>query len=492
MKTLIVVINFIFVFLLTTKTYAQILPVMPAPNHETDHDATVDGKITVAGSSQGLPGIVAILSRVESGLDDVPVSYTVSNANGDFTLTGQSGITYHVTYEYPTVGFSSTSGNPSSLITLAPGINNVEDLVLTKNVNTITNCNVSTKQATNWIGTIDVPKPQSVNGAVLNSVSVFYSSAVFNPQMEITSGPGSQSIFTKLDIGAGVQIAAPSNTPRLLLETVKSFAGGFDEERIILDPDQKLTYYDISSAKTANTLYNIVPASYIGAGDISFSVRASALTSTTSTSGNASFALTTDAVAGVCLTYTYASDPLPVTLTSLSAKATVIENTQMVMVEWSTVHESNSDVFEIERSADARKWVLIGTEAASTASDKLQRYFFKDYNPLPGKSYYRLKMIDKDGSFAFSRIVGTELTSDAASLTVYPNPVVEKLFVQFPDYQSFKSISIFNSNGQNVYKSQIVSADKGIDVRHLATGIYHVQTTMTDGRVKSKKIHINR
>ncbi|MCE7042704.1 T9SS type A sorting domain-containing protein [Dyadobacter sp. CY312] len=492
MKKIIVVINFLMVLLAAASTSAQILPILPAPNHQTDHDAMVNGKVTVAGSSEGLPGIVAILSRVESGLDDVPVSYAISNSTGDFMLTGQSGVTYRVTYEYPVAGFSGASGNPSAPLTVIAGANDLEDLVLTRNENTITNCNVSATQATNWTGNIEVAKAQSVNGAVLNSVSVFYSAAVINPKFEITAGPESQTIYSKLDIGASIAIAGPSNRPRLLLETAKSFAGGFEDERITLAPDQKLTYYDISSGHTLNSLLSPAPASYTGTGDVSFSVKADALTSTTSTSGNASFVLTTDAAAGVCLTYTYASNPLPVKLASFSAKAVETENNQLVAVEWATATETNSDYFEIERSIDAKNWDLIGNKAAAAESDQLKRYYFQDNSPVAGKSYYRLKMVDLDGSFAYSRIVSTSLTEDGAVLTIYPNPVAEEVFIQAPQSGSYKNVSIFNSNGHVVYTSPIVSADKGIDVKNLASGIYYVQTTKTDGKVQSKKILVNR
>src|SRR5690606_11386177 len=68
---------------------------------------------------------------------------------------------------------------------------------------------------------------------------------------------------------------------------------------------------------------------------------------------------------------------------------------------WATTEEMNNTGFEIQRSADARKWQAIGFVENQTAdgnSKNLLTYGFADVAPLAGNNYYRLKQIDTDGS----------------------------------------------------------------------------------------------
>jgi len=93
------------------------------------------------------------------------------------------------------------------------------------------------------------------------------------------------------------------------------------------------------------------------------------------------------------------------------------------ILNWSTSAESNTDRFEIERSSNSSTWSSIGTVAAKGAASNT--YQLTDANLTAGKWLYRLKMVDKDGSFSYSRIVTLDL--NGKSLFVlnqnYPNPV---------------------------------------------------------------------
>ncbi|MCE7043152.1 SdrD B-like domain-containing protein, partial [Dyadobacter sp. CY312] len=74
------------------------------------------------------------------------------------------------------------------------------------------------------------------------------------------------------------------------------------------------------------------------------------------------------------------------------------------LLHWTTTEEVNSDSFEIQRSADAKSWNAIGQVKAKENNVGLVNYRFDDMQPNLGANYYRLKMIDLDGSFAYSSI----------------------------------------------------------------------------------------
>ncbi|REA63279.1 hypothetical protein DSL64_06595 [Dyadobacter luteus] len=489
MKKLLAIFQVVLCAGLSTYTFGQALPVLPAPNHSSVHSAVINGKVTVNGTSQTPAGIIAILSRVDGGTS-VPVSYALSDNTGNFSLFGHVGNTYQVSYVYPTAGFSALSGSPSTSIVAAAGNNSISDLVLVAGDKTITNCGVSTNNMTDWQGTVLVDKARPTNNAALQSVSVFHSAAVENPTIKITA-TSTGATYSKLDLGALVSIEGPAGKTYAGLESYKLFAGNRQAERISLTPDQVLTYYDISSAKS-EVLTVSEFSEFIGAGQVSFDVMAEAATAITSTSGNSAFEVSTYAKAGVCLTYTYEVNPLPVTLTSFVAKATSEGKLSTVDVKWSTTAETNSEKFEVEKSADAKNWQLAGTKAAAQNSDVLNNYSFTDLSPLGGKSYYRLKMVDLDGSFAYSKIVGVQLEGSNIQMNLFPNPVAQQLFVQEEGQQTVKEVTIFNNAGNVVSFNKEVAADKGVDVKSLLTGTYLVRVTVNDGSHYTHRIVIAR
>ncbi|MCE6991553.1 beta-galactosidase [Dyadobacter sp. CY323] len=111
--------------------------------------------------------------------------------------------------------------------------------------------------------------------------------------------------------------------------------------------------------------------------------------------------------------------PLPVKLVRFSGEN--IENA--VALQWETSEETHSDHFEIEHSESGKIWNLAGRVAASEESAVLQKYTFTHANPSAGENLYRLKMVDQDSTFAYSKIISVSVDG-VDKLVLYPNPVV--------------------------------------------------------------------
>lgn len=109
---------------------------------------------------------------------------------------------------------------------------------------------------------------------------------------------------------------------------------------------------------------------------------------------------------------------LPVRLLSFKARET--EN--RALLQWQTTQEVNASHFDVERSTDAKQFEKIGRVEAAGSGGGLHDYTFTDvqYGETPGQYYYRLRMVDADGTFVLSRI---ESLGHAPILNVYPNPV---------------------------------------------------------------------
>jgi hypothetical protein len=116
---------------------------------------------------------------------------------------------------------------------------------------------------------------------------------------------------------------------------------------------------------------------------------------------------------------------LPLDLLSFQAQTTGKNN----LLKWQTANEVNTQSFDIERSANGKNFEKVGNvKSAGTAKGAYQ---FTDEVPLNGVNYYRLKMMDIDGSFTYSPIRSVVLgEGKATNVSIAPNPAKGQVFVK--------------------------------------------------------------
>jgi hypothetical protein len=142
---------------------------------------------------------------------------------------------------------------------------------------------------------------------------------------------------------------------------------------------------------------------------------------------------------------------VPVTLSNFSAKQ--LGNAD-VTIQWRTEQEINTGKFDIEKSSDGQVFSILTTYKAQGNSNTAKNYSIVDKNPnTKGEFiYYRLKMIDKDGSFKYSEIVQVSLTTKEITIknvaTIH-NALNNSFEVNIlsPNTQPI-NINWVNSNGQ--------------------------------------------
>jgi hypothetical protein len=119
---------------------------------------------------------------------------------------------------------------------------------------------------------------------------------------------------------------------------------------------------------------------------------------------------------------TFSNFILPIELVSFTA----IRNENNVNLQWKTAQEANSHHFQIERSTDGSNFISVGNVAASGNSSIPLTYNYTDVNTNPaGTVYYRLKLVDIDGSFKYSAIVSVTFPSATTKLNrYYPTTVM--------------------------------------------------------------------
>lgn len=181
--------------------------------------------------------------------------------------------------------------------------------------------------------------------------------------------------------------------------------------------------------------------------------------------------------------------PTPVILSSFDAQRSG-HNT--VSVSWKTEQEINSKGFEIQRSSDNINFETIGFVASRTANSSLaQTYSFTDNsNMYTGTSFYRLKMVDLDNTFAFSSIKTIKGSGLEVEVNVFPNPASSNSKITIGNLTETSSIRVFDNTGRLV--QQILSTtSNSAELNHLQKGSYFIKVTgLQSGSSTVKKLSV--
>jgi Concanavalin A-like lectin/glucanases superfamily/MBG domain/CARDB/PKD-like domain/Secretion system C-terminal sorting domain len=158
-----------------------------------------------------------------------------------------------------------------------------------------------------------------------------------------------------------------------------------------------------------------------------------------------------------------------------------------INLEWRTTDEVNLWMYEIERSSNGRTFEKIGSVNALNRSGT-HKYATIDYNPWASAGtqiYYRLKMIDKDGIFRYSKIVSFS-NSLFTGMHVSPNPTSNMLNVQLQVNKGSHLIKIMDVAGKtwSAAKYDLIAGNQIIklNVSSLASGAYIITVQHPDGK----------
>jgi len=180
--------------------------------------------------------------------------------------------------------------------------------------------------------------------------------------------------------------------------------------------------------------------------------------------------------------FTFGFGPvLPVlSVTLIDFKAAMLND--IVNLNWTTMNEFSFANFELERSADGRNFTKIGTVAAHNTPTN-HFYYLVDNYPIAGLNFYRLKMIDIDGSFKYSTILKI-VRNGKKTFSVYPNPVSgDVIMLQMHGQIKGKyMINLYNTKSEKIMNSSVTSdgtnAVRSIYlVKKIPNGIYYLEIT---------------
>lgn len=168
---------------------------------------------------------------------------------------------------------------------------------------------------------------------------------------------------------------------------------------------------------------------------------------------------------------------LPVTWQSFNAS---LASSGRVKLEWSTSEEINASHFEVQRSTDALTFSTVGQVEAGGNSKASRFYHFEDEFLIKGTYYYRLKEVDKDGSYEFTRIANVRITGNE-TVRAYPNPVIDLLTLE--SNNELGHIDVFNSVGIRLRTVNTQEKTFQLNISDLPKGVYVIS-------VSGKTFHI--
>ena len=176
---------------------------------------------------------------------------------------------------------------------------------------------------------------------------------------------------------------------------------------------------------------------------------------------------------------------LPVTLLSFDGKRLDVNN---VLLNWKTTNEVNNFGFDVERSLGSTgQFVKVGFVQALQDQELIKEYSFPDPNSFAGTSYYRLRQIDLDSNFVYSKIIAIENTGQGESMTLYPNPVKSLLNLAIVSQDGGNAeLYVMDAMGKVIARQSLYlnngTSLQSLNVNALTAGMYFIRLRTASGK----------
>ncbi|GAB5417002.1 MAG: hypothetical protein Crog4KO_18690 [Crocinitomicaceae bacterium] len=152
-------------------------------------------------------------------------------------------------------------------------------------------------------------------------------------------------------------------------------------------------------------------------------------------------------------------------------------NAGEILCNWTTATEENTDYFVLEKMSDGTGFNTIETFDAAGNATSPQQYSWVDRTGVVNDVYYRLSLVDLDGSVS---ILGTRYVDCANSqLKAYPNPFHTQFTLELGDaFMNVENeIAIYDAYGSVVYSTSFIGKQSSVDVdlTGLSGGLYMIR-----------------
>lgn len=176
--------------------------------------------------------------------------------------------------------------------------------------------------------------------------------------------------------------------------------------------------------------------------------------------------------------------PLPIEWLSFEAQS----QGSAVQLRWVTASEKNCSYFEVQRSCDALLWEYLGSRKGAGTSYTEKQYEFQDLVPVEGLYYYRIKQVDVDGDYTYSKVITVETKANSnTELEIFPNPASDVLHVKSSG--NVIRLELFETSGKSL---GIFIAAPVIALPALKNGLYILRARFENGAQLNKSLSIEK
>ncbi len=170
------------------------------------------------------------------------------------------------------------------------------------------------------------------------------------------------------------------------------------------------------------------------------------------------------------------ASPLPVQFMDFTAQ----KEGNTVRLQWTTSREENTKSFIAEKSTDGRDFYLLEEVAASGNSNSINKYSVTDRQPLAEINYYRIKSVDIDGSYSYTKILA--IRNEVSAVQIFPNPVRSTMQVQLPaGLDGITQLDLYDVTGRLARSMKVqtggLASSIPVDMSSLFKGTYLVRIT---------------
>jgi hypothetical protein len=142
-------------------------------------------------------------------------------------------------------------------------------------------------------------------------------------------------------------------------------------------------------------------------------------------------------------------------------------------ISWNTLTETPDMTYNLERSTDGRSYSSLATlKGKGTGA----AYNYMDAKPEAGVNYYRLKIIEVNGTFTYSRTVSVSANgANGFTVTAAPNPVRNMLTVQVSGASENTVLSLMSTTGNLLRTAVVTGGQAAFDMSALPAGMYMIR-----------------
>lgn len=157
-----------------------------------------------------------------------------------------------------------------------------------------------------------------------------------------------------------------------------------------------------------------------------------------------------------------------------------IVNKHSILLNWKTGTVVNNDHFEIEESFNDQSFSRVGTV---NSNDNTMSYSFSIDNVPDGIHYYRIKQVDIDGKYSWSKTIQLTVKKEIAGFHLLTNPVTNELTIMNPGLELLKQIIVTDITGKIIRVNRVNSFSSSFKsgILSLKAGYYFLLLTTKQG-----------